>query len=158
MSEPVLFFAFECDGFQSKTVIVGTHMFTDQGTPLLCSLSRVPSGRSVSPMYVGWQSAQLTWYTRPNCSHFRTLSFGRTIWLDQMVLYGRIWVVTPALRNSLAMLSVTLPTYGMLTLPLVPLETSGEGCSDRALGVVATFQAFLEYPDTLSTFLTWLIS
>ena len=46
----------------------------------------------------------------------------------------------------------------MVTHPLVPLETSDEGCSDRVLGVVAYFQAFLEYPDTLSTFLTWLIS
>ncbi len=47
----------------------------------------------------------------------------------------------------------------MVTLPLVTLETSGEGRSDRALAVVATLQAFLEYPDTLrlSTFLTWLI-
>ncbi len=32
-SAPVLFFAFDCDGFRSKTV--GTHMFTDRGTRLL---------------------------------------------------------------------------------------------------------------------------
>ncbi len=33
--EPVLFFAFDCDGFRSKTVIIVIHMFTDRGTPLL---------------------------------------------------------------------------------------------------------------------------
>ncbi len=43
------------------------------------------------------------------CSPLWTQSFGRTR-LGRMALYGRIWVVTPAWRNGLAMLSVTLPT------------------------------------------------